>query len=133
MALLSDLTGGSSVGAPDAGAVKLASVFSTRGAYDYTPGTTISAGKYALKCSANSRGILRFSGNGNKETVYKYLSGSDVRGSENQAVIDLPNDATTLSMVFESFDRDPAPMQRPLPYFYPGTTSYTGTVNVNTS
>lgn len=133
MALLSDLTGGSSVGAPDAGAVKLTSVFAGRGAYDYTPGTTIAAGKYALKCSANSRGILRFSGNGNQEVVFKNLSGVDVRGSENQAVIDLPNNATTLSMSFESFDRDPAPFQRPLPYFYPGTTNYTGTVTLNTS
>jgi len=134
MALLSDIVQSAQTGTPDAGATKLATLFAGHGAADYTPGTTLAAGKYAVKCSAQSRGVLTFSGNGGNEVIMNNnLSGVSFRGQEKEAVIDLPQNATTLSAVFESWDRDPAPRRMPLPKFRPGETAYTGTVTVNTS
>jgi len=133
MANLSDLTGGSSTGAPDGGSVLLSRVLSGRGAYDYTPGTTLAAGKYAVKCSSNSRGIFRVSGNGNNVQGSQAISGWDWRGSENQGTIELPSAATTISMAFEPFDKDPAPQYRPLPQFYPHNSGYTGTATLNSN
>ena len=133
MANLSDLVGIQNTGAPDLGVSKLTSVFAGRGAFDYSTGSTFAAGKYALKCHTNNRGILRFSGNGNQETVFSRLSGTDTRGAENQAVIDLPNTATTLSASFESFDREVTPMRRQLPQWFPGNTGFTGTETAGNS
>lgn len=127
MANLSDFVGIQNTGAPDLGVSKVVSVFAGRGAFDYSTSSPISAGKYALKCHTNNRGILRFSGNGNTETVFSKLSGVDIRGAENQAVIDLPNAATTLSASFESFDREVTPQRRQLPIWWPGNIQFNGT------
>lgn len=111
MANLSDILGSGGSSAPQSGATLLQTVQSRRGWHEYRPGTPIQPGRYAVKCSANGRGMLRVSAPG---------AGVEVRNG-NEAVINITQPVDSIQMSYENAEINPGVFRKNLPAFHPGS------------
>ena len=113
MASLSDFLGSGGSAAPDAAATLITRVHSKQGWFEYSPGTTLAAGKYVVKANTDSPGTVRVSGKGVGKVTRR----------QKEVVFELPEATDAIQMSYETEGATANVDIRTLPRFFPGSTN----------
>ena len=113
MASLSDFLGSGGSSAPDAAATLITRVHSKQGWFEYSPGTTLAAGKYVVKANTDSPGTVRVSGKGVGKVTRR----------QKEVVFELPEATDAIQMSYETEGATANVDVRILPRYFPGSTN----------